>query len=159
MHLALAGALLTNLAACGPPVDPVADQAVVRNVGAQAIQALNRGDVDTLASLLREDVVFIYQNGPTLVGRQQVREQLGPFATKVSLQLLRQDEQVVINGDWAFYRSALFGTMTPPTGPAEEIRTEVFDILKREPDDAWRYARMMGIPYWSPPSKQEPQEK
>jgi ketosteroid isomerase-like protein len=153
--LALAGAVLASLASCGPATDSTADQVAVRKAGAQAIEALNQGDIGALSALMREDVVVMYQDGPTLVGRRQVREQLGRIAKSVSLQLARQNERITMSGDWAFYHSVLTGTMTPSTGPPIEIKTEAFDILKREPDDSWKYVRMMGIPYWSLLSREE----
>ncbi|MDX1387933.1 MAG: SgcJ/EcaC family oxidoreductase [Acidobacteriota bacterium] len=106
------------------------------------IEAFNRGDVDTIASLYTEDVVVMPPGAPGFEGRDRVREWMAElFERHVVHQRLLNDE-VVVTGDWAWMRGHFTTEITPRAGGATVTEQgKHLVIWRREPDGAWRAAR------------------
>jgi ketosteroid isomerase-like protein len=122
----------------------------------QAIEALHQKDskatleydVDTLSSILAEDVVALPPSGPPTVGRAKAREGMEK-GRKQSAQFdaveYSQDWQdIQIDGDHA-YEWGYFTTAVRPKAGGGIIRNryKVLRVLERQPDGSWQVLRTM----------------
>ena len=92
-----------------------ADEAAVRTVFDEATAAINAGD-GSIADLDTEDAVIMYENGPTVIGREAIRENQQTFAAQFTFEEIRSIDEVVVSGDWGFVRWNGMGTMTAKDG-------------------------------------------
>ena len=137
--------LLVIIAACAPTEEGLPDAAPTREADLQRIDrlreeflVLNRAkDAAGVANLHADDVVLMAPNSEAVVGRDALQALLqrsydSPDETSVDF----SSEEVEVLGEWAFAR----GTYVQ-TGPADSGK--YLQILKRQPDGSWKYARNM----------------
>ena len=121
-----------------------ADVDAVKRVREQAIAAINAGDLDAVAALLTDDIVWMPQEKPTSIGKEAFRLYwVALFEQFVFDRTLTHDE-VIVAGDWAIHRSTLGGTVTPKAGGESlPLSSKAIDILRRQPDGSWKHARVI----------------
>lgn len=102
-------------------------------------------DIDTLVSLMDEDVVLIMPGGPPMRGRAALAA-----ALKASFEDTRPDkileyvhefEEVRVVGDWAFEWGSYRGTTQKPDGTKVRESGHLMRILRRQPAGGWNVAR------------------
>jgi ketosteroid isomerase-like protein len=132
---------------CVEPRDPKADERAIAEVRQRALAALNAGDLETLLSVLSEDIVLTQPQGVTLVGYGPVADHLRGFFSRADLDVTRKEQRLVLADEWAFDHSLLSGTWTARAGgDPQAINARASDILKLQWDDSWKYTRLMGLP-------------
>lgn len=137
--------ILVIIAACAPTAEGLLDEAATRESDLRRIDSLreeflllNRAkDAAGVANLHADDVVLMVPNSEAVVGRDALQALLqrsydSPDETSVDF----STEEVEVLGEWAFVR----GTYVQ-TGPADSGK--YLQILKRQPDGSWKYARNM----------------
>lgn len=143
----LAVLLLAGLAACVQgrvESDPAADEAAIRELIRQTAAANNAADKLGWVALFEEGAVYMPPGTPEVATREGLLEAaatgFGGYAAAISI----TPAEIVISGDWAFARSQVTGSVTPRTG-GEPILVNVkqLAIYHRQPDGAWRIARLM----------------
>jgi uncharacterized protein (TIGR02246 family) len=115
-----------------------ADEQAIRKLIDDWMQASARGDLDTLLTMLSEDVVFMTVNREPF-GKQEFAAQSRALqgariegrATPVEIKVL---------GDWAYLRNRLEVTITPPHGDQVKSAGYTLTILRRE-SGGWVIAR------------------
>lgn len=118
----------------------------VGRVAAAWQAAVNAGDARAAAAVMTEDVVVIYPDGHTTVGRPALELEL-----KALFQHFRIDEQAtvdetVVAGEWAYELSYVSTRLTPTAGGQPfSVQSRVLKILRQSPDGTWRIARLMGV--------------
>lgn len=115
------------------------DERAIRELVATWMAATQAGDHETVLSLMTDDVVFM------VPGREPFGKAAFAAAAK-AMQGLRVDGtsdivELQVLGDWAYLRSRLNMTMTPPNGSPTTRSGYTLTILRREPDGRWRLAR------------------
>lgn len=121
-----------------------ADDVVVRiNQVRQAwLDALDRGALDELVSMVTEDVVFLPANSPPVVGREPLREL---YATLLSRFRIQQDvtvSETLVHGLVAYEWGHQTFTMSPHRGgPPVSVHGYGMAIYRRGNDGEWRLAR------------------
>jgi uncharacterized protein (TIGR02246 family) len=115
------------------------DERAVRNLIATWMAATLAGDLDKVLSLMADDVIFMVP-GQAPFGKEAFA------ATSRGMKDARIDgkskvEEVTVAGDWAWSRTHLTVTMTPPNGPAIRRSGYTLSILRKKPDGAWVLAR------------------
>jgi len=117
------------------------DEDQIRALVATWMTATQAGDLDTLLSLMTEDVVFLVP-GRAPMGKQDfaaaAHAQCAASAPK--FQGHAEIEEVVVDREWAFMRSRLRVVLTPPEGAATVRAGHTLTIFRRE-GGAWRLAR------------------
>ncbi len=117
------------------------DEVQIRQLVATWLSATKAGDVDTVLSLVTDDVVFL------LPGRAPMRKaefeamqrtQAGKSGPKIHGSSDIQEIQVA--GDWAFLWQKLSVTVTPPGGEAVERAGHTLTVF-RKVNGQWRLAR------------------
>jgi uncharacterized protein (TIGR02246 family) len=98
---------------------------------------LNAGDLDGAVALYEPEARFVTRSGETLVGRDKVRRVLaGLIGAKTRMQ--SKVVQAVTVGDVAVLYTDFEGTTVESSGKTVEIRSKAIEVLRRQPDGAWR---------------------
>lgn len=114
------------------------DQAAVRAVIQQWLEASNRGDHDAALALMADDVEFLVCGSPPF-GKQRFAETAKQMAgVKMSARSEIRDLEVA--GDWAWVRSQLTVEMTPPGGETRRREGAVLSVLRKQ-DGRWVFFR------------------
>lgn len=115
------------------------DEQAIRTVIATWMAASKAGDVDTVLSLMTDDVVF------SVCGREPFgKAEFAQSARAMSGASLEGENRIVelqVLGDWAFVRAFVAMAMTPPNGATVRRSGFTLTLLRKEADGAWRLAR------------------
>src|SRR3954464_11825755 len=115
------------------------DEHAIRDLVARWFAASQAGDTRAVLDLMTDDVVFM------VAGREPFGKE--EFAkSSAGMKDVRIDgkadiRELVVLGDWAFIRSHLTVTMTPPDHPPVSRSGYTLTLLRKEPDGQWRLAR------------------
>ena len=115
------------------------DERAIRNLIATWMTATQSGDLEKVLSLMADDVIFMVAGQPPF-GKEAFA------ATSREMKNVRMEgkshvEEVVVAGEWAWCRTHLTVTATPPNGPAMRRSGYTLSILRKKPDGAWVLAR------------------
>lgn len=115
------------------------DEQAIRDLIAQWMAASKAGDLDTVLSLMTDDVVFMVPGAEPFgkeafaqTSRQMQGIEIDGTSEIVELQLL---------GDWAWLRNRLQITITPPSGEPAVRSGYTLTVLRKGPDGRWQLAR------------------
>jgi uncharacterized protein (TIGR02246 family) len=115
------------------------DEQAIRNVIDQWMRASEAGDVNTVLSLMTDDVVFM------TVGREPFgKEAFAESSRKmqgVKMKAVSDPVEIKVLGDWACVRNHIKVTMTPPGGEASTRSGYTLTIFTKGPDGAWKLSR------------------
>lgn len=117
------------------------DEQSIRALVASWVSASKAGDVDTVLSLIADDAVFLLPGQPVMGKREfaeKSRAQLGYGAPQVDASSDIQEIEVL--GDWAFMRTRLTVTVTPPGGAPTTRHGHTLTILRKH-QGKWLLAR------------------
>ena len=107
--------------------------------------AAKAGDIDTVVSLVAEDVVIMPPNDTTIYGRDEFRAWWEEYYQYFRIVAWSESERdVTINGDFALERSGYMGAVVPVSG-GSRIRDDgrFFTIWKRQSDGSWKIWQQM----------------
>ena len=111
------------------------DEREIRQLVATWMTATKAGDIETVLSLMAEDVVFLLPGRPPMIGKSA-------FAVAAGLQSDRERPQfdgtseiqeIKVIGEWAFMWAKLSVVVTPPGGGPSMARAgHTLSILKKQ---------------------------
>ncbi len=117
------------------------DELEIRDLVAKWLAASKAGDVDTVLSLMTDDVVFL------VPGREPMNKQefaalsrIRPGSTPPHIDGHSEIQEILVSGDVAFMWTKLSMVMTPPGGQPMERAGHTLSVLKRV-DGKWLLAR------------------
>ena len=118
------------------------DEQEIREVVSRWMAASKAGDVDTVLSLMADDVVFLVPGQPVMRRADfasKARAQSGQDAPQIDGS--SEIQEIKVLGEWAFMWTRLTVVMTPPNG-AQPVRRagHTLTILKKQ-DGRWVIAR------------------
>ncbi|MEE8586818.1 MAG: DUF4440 domain-containing protein [Acidobacteriota bacterium] len=124
--------------------DPEADEAVIRRLIAEQVDAYNRGDAAAFLETIAEDRVGMNPGQPVSCGRGD-RGELQSFFDSVEQTIELEVDEVVVFGDWAFDRGSGKGTLSPKAAnngldPEATYSYKYIRIWHRK-DDGWKVSR------------------
>lgn len=123
------------------------DEAVIRKVVADFIEAYNAGDWNRAKNVLADDVVDMSGGSRTRAGKEAIkffRSRVESAHAKFKPHLEVQVDEIQVAGDWAFDRGTLSLTLVPREGgEATHIRQRFVEIWKRQADGQWKVCRLM----------------
>jgi len=115
------------------------DEKAIREVVATWMDATRNGDLATVLSLMTDDAVFM------VPGQEPFGRDVFAAASKnmAAMQLDATSEilELQVLGGWAFIRSHLDMTVTPPGGEPIRRSGNTLTLLRKEADGQWRLAR------------------
>jgi uncharacterized protein (TIGR02246 family) len=115
------------------------DERAIRNLVAAWFEASKAGDAAIVLSLMTDDAVFMVPGRPPF-GKEAFStafEAMKGIRMEGSVDI----REIQILGDWAYLRSYLAMTITPPGGATLRRSGFTLTILRKEADGRWRLAR------------------
>jgi uncharacterized protein (TIGR02246 family) len=124
------------------------DEDEIRQLVATWIAATKAGDVDTVLSLMAEDVVFLLPGPPPMIGKSA-------FAAAAQAQSNQEPpkfdgtseiKEIQVLGDWGYMWTKLSVVVTPPGGaPPIKRAGHTLSILRKQNGKwvLWRDANML----------------
>jgi uncharacterized protein (TIGR02246 family) len=115
------------------------DERAIRNLIASWMTATQAGDLSQVLSLMADDVIFMVP-GQAPFGKEAFA------ATSRDMKDVRLEgesrvEEIGVTDDWAWCRTHLTVTATPPNGPPMRRSGYTLSILRKRPDGKWVLAR------------------
>jgi uncharacterized protein (TIGR02246 family) len=120
----------------------MSDEQAIRDLVATWMAATRDGDVDTVLGLMTDDAVFLTPGRPPMTKTdfaKAAESQAGGKAPKFDGHSEMLEVQVL--GDWAFMRTRLSVTATPPDGSPPTRREGHTLTLLRKDSGRWKLAR------------------
>jgi len=119
------------------------DEREIRQLVATWITATKAGDIETVLSLMADDVVFLIAGQPPMIGKSAfataARAQSGQGAPQ--FEGTSEIQEIKVLGDWAFMWTKLTIVVTPPGGAQPMTRAgHTLSILKKQ-NGKWVLAR------------------
>jgi len=120
------------------------DITAIKEVLNQYAVAVNTGDLDLWMSLWADDGVQMPPGSPARVGKEQIREGMGPLFDGMNLDItIDRLEETKVYGDLGLTRCTYTLKATPKAG-GEEIVVEpdgkALTLYERQPDGSWKIA-------------------
>lgn len=115
------------------------DERAIREVIATWMSASQAGDVETVLSLMTDDVVFMVP-GREPFGKAEFAAAARAMAG-VRLEGRNEIRELSVLGGWAYLRSYIEVEMAPPGGTPVKRAGYTLTILRKEADGRWRLAR------------------
>ncbi|MDA2931041.1 DUF4440 domain-containing protein [Acidobacteria bacterium AH-259-O06] len=121
----------------------MSDLEAINGLREEYIATANAGDVDGWLATLTDDAVFMPPNEPAVTGKEAIRSWVvKSFFDPFDIQLSLSHEEVEVAGDWAFVQGPFSYSLTPKAGgEVIEESGKFIDILKRQSDGSFKYAR------------------
>ena len=115
------------------------DERAIRELVARWMAASQAGDTQTVLSLMTDDVVFM------IPGREPFGKQEFAAASQgmkdVRIEGRSDIRELQVLGDWAYLRSYLELSVTPPGGNTVRRAGYTLTILRKQPDGRWLLSR------------------
>jgi uncharacterized protein (TIGR02246 family) len=115
------------------------DERAIRDLVQTWLAATKAGDSATVLSLMADDMVFM------VPGQKPFGKEAFAAASKsmegVAFEGTSDVLEVRVLGDWAYMRTHLQVTMTPPGGQPVRRSGSTLSILRKEPDGRWVMTR------------------
>lgn len=115
------------------------DERAIRELVQTWFSASQRGDIDTVLSLMTDDVVFMVP-GQEPFGKAAFA-QASAGMKSVRMEGSYDIREVQVMGDWAYLRNFIELTVTPAAGEAVQRSGYTLTVLRREGDGKWRLCR------------------
>ena len=111
------------------------DERAIRDLVATWMKASESGDVQTVLSLMADDVIFMVPG----------REPFGKDAFRAALETMKNAgmtgtsdiREINLVGDWAYIRNYIEITITPPAGNVMRRSGYTLSILRKQPNGKW----------------------
>lgn len=119
------------------------DEQEIRQLIATWMAATKAGDIETVLSLMAEDVVFLLPGRPPMIGKSAFAAAAGAHSGQERPQFdgTSDIQEIKVVGEWAFMWAKLSVVMTPPGGAPSTARAgHTLSILKKQ-NGKWVLAR------------------
>lgn len=138
--------LATLVAACAAPAprsaDTAASDAAAHKAHENYVRVINSNNIDSLSSMLTEDVVFLAADAKPMVGKPAVRAWAEDYLKAFHTRWDKPVQEFVISGDYAFERYSYTSTDTPVGGGKDVVDTGWgLVVYHHDADGTWRVAR------------------
>ena len=115
------------------------DERAIRELVQSWLAASQKGDLQTVLSLMTDDVIFMVP-GQNPFGKEAFAAS-SKGLKDVRFEASNDIKEIKLLGDWAYLRNYLEVTMTPPGGAPLRRSGHTLTILRKEPDGRWLVAR------------------
>src|SRR6476661_7712220 len=111
------------------------DKQAIRETVDRWLEASKQGDVNTLLSLLADDVIFITPDREPF-GKEAFASG-GDEMKNMKMEADIDIKEIEVAGNWAWMRSFLKVSFTPAGGNATTHSGHILTIFQKQPDDRW----------------------
>ncbi|KQV53006.1 ketosteroid isomerase [Pelomonas sp. Root1217] len=120
----------------------MSDEQAIRDLVATWMAATRDGDVDTVLGLMTDDAVFLTHGRPPMTKSDFAKAAEGQARGKApKFDGHSEMLEIQVLGDWAFMRTRLSVTATPPDGSPPTRREGHTLTLLRKDNGRWKLAR------------------
>lgn len=119
------------------------DEQEIRQLVTAWMEATKAGDIDTVLSLMTDDVVFLVTGRPPMIGKPAFAEAAQAQSGQAPPQFDGTSEikEIQVLGDWAYMWTKLTVIVTPPGGaPAMTRAGHTLTVLRKQ-NGKWLLAR------------------
>lgn len=117
------------------------DHAKIRRVIERRTLLCQRGDSVALTRLFTDDAVVMATD---LVGSREIKRWEQTFAEENEIVSDCKIEEIRVNGDWAYARLRVSGTITKrPGGDPQRLSGRELALFERQNDGSWKITRLM----------------
>ena len=144
--------------ACSAPASKSADtsasDAEAHSAHANYVRVINSNNIDSLTSMLTDDVVFLAANEKPIVGKAAVRAWVDGYYKAFHTKWDKPVQEFHVSGDYAFERYSYTSTDTPVAGGKDVVDTGWGVVVyHHDADGKWRVARDAFGPDHAPTAK------
>jgi uncharacterized protein (TIGR02246 family) len=118
-----------------------ADEAAIADFNRRYLQAINDGDIDTLAALTTEDHMMISSGGAPLKGKKALVDAMTRAFQNNKFNESWEPQETVVSGDLAYQRGTFVVEATPKAGGQTSRSTGNFLRIYRKIDGTWFMVR------------------
>jgi ketosteroid isomerase-like protein len=143
--------IVAFMAACSPSkpdLKPDSTTAVVVDTAAankaheNYVRVINSNNVDSLMSMMTDDVVFLSASSKPVIGKAAVREWADGYLKAFHTHWDKPVQEFSVSGDFAVERYNYTSTDTPVGGGKDVVDTGWgLVVYRRQADGVWRVAR------------------
>ena len=118
------------------------DEQEIRQLVATWMAATKSGDVEAVLELMSDDVVFLVAGQPPMIGKSAFAQAAQAQASHGPLQVdgTSEIQEIKVFGEWAFMRTNLTVTITPPGATPMTRAGHTLSVLKKQ-NGKWLLAR------------------
>lgn len=118
------------------------DEDAIREVIRTWIQASKAGDINTVTTLMTEDVMFLTPGNPPMRGREAFVSSFQNVADHGQMDATADIQEVAVEGPLGYAVTHLTVTMTPHGGGTPVRRSGyVLSVFRKQPNGRWAIAR------------------
>jgi uncharacterized protein (TIGR02246 family) len=114
------------------------EERAIREVVDTWLAASKSGDIETVLSLMSDDVIFMVP-GSQPFGKQAFAAASAGMKN-MQMEGISEIQELEVLGDWAYLRNFIDMTVTPPGGSPVRRSGYTLTILRKEADGKWRLA-------------------
>jgi ketosteroid isomerase-like protein len=134
--------------------DSTARDSAAHEAHANYVRSINSNDIDSFASMLTDDVIFLAANDKPIVGKAAVRAWADGYLKAYHTNWDKPVQEFVVSGDHAIERYSYTSTDTPIGGGKPVVDTGWgLVVYRRDADGAWRVTRDAFAPDHAPAAK------
>jgi ketosteroid isomerase-like protein len=137
--------ILAFAGVCGAPSVHANDSAAgtsARHAHEAYTSAINSNNLESLAAMLTDDVVFLSPNEPAVIGKAAVRAWSAEYLKAFRIHWDKTVKDFTVAGDWAFERHSYKQNDKPAGGGASVTDTgKGLIVYQRDSGGKWRVAR------------------
>ena len=115
------------------------DERAIRELIAAWLAASQRGDTDAVLKLIADEVKFLVPGHPPF-GKAEFAE-ASRGLKDLTMEGVSEIQEIEIAGSWAWARTKLAVTVTPPVGKAVKRSGYTLSIFRKGADGRWQLAR------------------
>jgi uncharacterized protein (TIGR02246 family) len=125
------------------------DEKAIRDLVSRWHTSTAAGDIDTVLSLMAEDVIFLSAGNPPMQGRDSFGAALRGLLQQRRVKSTGEVKEIVISGTLAYCWANLTVRVTPLSGGDSVVRSgSAISILRKQADGTWvvtRDANMLAL--------------
>ena len=160
----LAFPVLALAVGCGSPpeqqeaavpeaISTEADIEAIRDRVDAYVVAINAADVDAWLEFMADDVLWMRDGGPILVGKEAIGSWGRDAFENAELEYALTTDEVVVSGDLAYVRGTHTVAVAPRDGSERwQVAGKHIYILRRQADGTWKITRSIwntNLPWWT----------
>ena len=124
------------------PADSTAISEAAHHAHENYVRVINSNNLDSLTSMMTDDVIFLAANSKPVIGKAAVREWADGYIKAYHTHWDKPVQEFTVSGDYAFERYNYTSTDTPVGGGKDVVDTGWgLVVYHRDADGIWRVAR------------------
>ncbi len=109
------------------------------------LDAVRKCDVESLGSLVTDDVVVVHGDGRCIRGKDELKADFRSGFEAFSVEQTVSSPDVIVRGGWAFEISEVQSRLTRQSGESTQIHSTTVVALRKQLDGSWKVGRVLGL--------------